>query len=142
MLKKVSACHPGQPAKGTMEMKMGNIMHVQQGDWQEVESSAKPVLVDFWAEWCPPCRLLAPTFERLAANYGHEVSFAKVNVDELPEVASQYGIRSIPTLLLFRDGEVVEELVGARPYQDLARVLDQHLTATEKFQPRMVRVAN
>jgi thioredoxin 1 len=123
-------------------MEMGNIMHVQQGDWQNVESSTKPVLVDFWAEWCPPCRLLAPTFERLAANYGHEISFAKVNVDELPEVASQYGIRSIPTLLLLREGEVVEELVGARPYHDLARVLDRHLTATEKLRPRLVRLAN
>jgi thioredoxin 1 len=109
-------------------MKMGNILHVQQGDWQQVECSTKPVLVDFWAEWCPPCRMLGPTFEKLAANYGHEISFAKVNVDELPEVASQYGIRSIPTLLLLRDGEVVEQLVGARPYQDFARVLDRHLT--------------
>jgi thioredoxin 1 len=123
-------------------MKMGNIMHVRQGDWQDVESSAKPVLVDFWAEWCPPCRLLAPTFERLAANYGDEISFAKVNVDELPEVASQYGIRSIPTLLLLRAGEVVEELVGARPYQDLARILDRHLTATEKFQLPVSRLVN
>jgi thioredoxin 1 len=131
-----------QPAKGTKEMKMGNIMHVRQGDWPQVESSAKPVLVDFWAEWCPPCRLLAPTFERLAANYGDEISFAKVNVDELPEVASQYGIRSIPTLLLLRAGEVVEELVGARPYQDLARILDRHLTATEKLQPHVSHLVN
>jgi len=97
-----------------------------------VESSSKPVLVDFWAEWCPPCRMLAPTFEKLAANYGEQIIFAKVNVDELPEVAGQYGIRSIPTLLLLRDGEVVEELVGARPYQDLARVLDQYLASTGK----------
>ena len=111
---------------------MAEIMHVLPGQWQEVECSVKPVLVDFWAEWCPPCRMLAPTFERLAENYGHEISFAKVNVDELPEVASQYGIWSIPTLLLLREGEVVEMLVGARPYEDLARVLDQHLTATEK----------
>jgi thioredoxin 1 len=125
---------------------MGDILYVQQGNWQEVESSAKPVLVDFWAEWCPPCRMLAPTFERLAANYGHEISFAKVNVDELPEVASRYGIRSIPTLLLLREGEVVEELVGARPYQDLARILDRHLTATakstEKSPPRVAPMAN
>jgi thioredoxin 1 len=123
-------------------MKMGNIMHVQPGDWPQVESSAKPVLVDFWAEWCAACHLLAPTFERLAANYGDEISFAKVNVDELPEVASQYGIRSIPTLLLLRDGEVVEELVGARPYQDLARILDRHLTTTEKLQPHMSHLVN
>jgi len=121
---------------------MGNIRHVRQGDWQDVESSTKPVLVDFWAEWCPPCRMLAPTFEKLAANYGNEVSFAKVNVDEVPEVAFQYGIRSIPTLLLLRGGEVVEEIVGARSYQDLARVLDCHLTAKEKLQPRLVRLPN
>jgi thioredoxin 1 len=117
-------------------------MDVQQGDWQNVESSTKPVLVDFWAEWCAPCRLLAPTFEKLAATYGDEISFAKVNVDELPEVAGQYGIRSIPTLLLLREGKVVEELVGARPYQDLERVLDRYVTASEKFQPRLVRLAN
>ena len=121
---------------------MGNIMHVQQGDWQNVESSTKPVLVDFWAEWCPPCSMLAPTFERLAATYGDEISFAKVNVDELPEVAGQYGIRSIPTLLLLRGGKVVEELVGARPYQDLARVLDRYVTATEKRQPRLICLPN
>ena len=111
---------------------MGNIMHVQQGDWQNVESSTKPVLVDFWAEWCAPCRMLAPAFEKLAETYGNDIDFAKVNVDELPDVAIQYGIRSIPTLLLLRKGKVVEQLVGARPYQDLARVLDQYVTAAEK----------
>ncbi len=111
---------------------MGDIVHIQQGGWQDIESSTKPVLVDFWAEWCPPCRMLAPTFEKLAANYGDQITFAKVNVDELPEVAGQFGIRSIPTLLLLRDGEVLEELVGARPYQDLARVLDRHLASAGK----------
>ena len=121
---------------------MGNIMEVQQGDWQNVESSTKPVLVDFWAEWCPPCRLMAPTFARLAATYGDEISFAKVNVDELPEVAEKYCIRSIPTLLLLREGKVLEKLVGARPYDDLARVLDQYATAPEKWQARQFRLAN
>jgi thioredoxin 1 len=121
---------------------MGEIKYVQQGDWQEVEACARPVLVDFWAEWCPPCRMLAPTFERLAEDYGHEISFVKVNVDELPEVASQYGIQSIPTLLLLREGQVVEELVGARPYQDLARVLERHLTSVENIRPRMSRLVN
>src|SRR5208282_1426397 len=116
---------------------MGNIMHVQQGDWQNVESSTKPVLVDFWAEWCLPCRMLAPTFERLAEKYGDEVIFAKVNVDELPEVAGQYGIRSIPTLLLLREGKVVEELVGARPYEDLVGFLHRHVCTAEKPQARL-----
>lgn len=124
---------------------MANILYVQQGNWQEVESSSKLVLVDFWAEWCPPCRMLAPTFEKLAANYGHQISFAKVNVDELPEVAYQYGIRSIPTLLLLCEGEVLEELVGARPYQDLACVLDRHLASATKSpekSPRAARMMN
>ena len=111
---------------------MKDILYVQQDTWCEVESSSKPVLVDFWAEWCPPCRMLGPTFEKLAAQYGDRIVFAKVNVDELPEVAGQYGIRSIPTLLLLRDGEVLEELVGARPYQDLARVLDHYLASAGK----------
>ena len=111
---------------------MKDILYVRQDNWCEVESSSKPVLVDFWAEWCPPCRMLAPTFEKLAANYGDQIIFAKVNVDELPEVAGQYGIRSIPTLMLMRDGEVLEELVGARPYEDLARVLDRHLATPDK----------
>ena len=111
---------------------MKDILYVRQDNWCEVESSSKPVLVDFWAEWCPPCRMLAPTFEKLAANYGDQIIFAKVNVDELPEVAGQYGIRSIPTLMLMRDGEVLEELVGARPYEDLARVLDRHLATADK----------
>ena len=111
---------------------MKDILYVQQDNWCEVESSSKPVLVDFWAEWCPPCRMLAPTFEKLAANYGDQIIFAKVNVDELPEVAGQYGIRSIPTLLLLRGGEVLEELVGARPYQDLARFLDLYLASSDK----------
>ena len=118
---------------------MGNIVDVQQGEWQNVESSTRLVLVDFWAEWCAPCRMLAPSFEKLAAAYGDEISFAKVNVDELPEVAGQYGIRSIPTLLLLREGQVLEKLVGARPYDDLARVLDRFVSATEKCQPRLIR---
>jgi thioredoxin 1 len=94
--------------------------------------------------------MLAPTFEKLAANYGAQIIFAKVNVDELPEVAGQYGIRSIPTLLLLRDGEVLEELVGARPYQDLAQVLDRYLApaadctekSAEKSPARVARMVN
>jgi len=121
---------------------MGSIVYVQRGNWPNVESSPKPVLVDFWAEWCPPCRLLAPTFEKLAATYGDAITFAKVNIDELPEVAGQYGIRSVPTLLLLREGTILATLVGARPYQDLARVLDQYLAGNEKSQPHLSRLAN
>jgi len=120
---------------------MGNVRHVRQGEWHEIETSAKPVLVDFWAEWCAPCRRLAPTFERLAAEYGGRMHFAKVDVEELPEVAVQYGIRSIPTLLLLKDGKVVDELVGARPYPDLRRVLNRQLDGREATQPRLARVS-
>lgn len=113
---------------------MDNVLHVQQGDWQALESSSKPVFVDFWAEWCAPCRMLAPTFEKLAETYGNAVTFAKVNVDELPEVADKYAIRSIPTLLLLREGNVVERLVGVRAQQELARLLDQYASVSANEQ--------
>jgi thioredoxin len=106
---------------------MANVLQVQASDWRAIETSQKLVLVDFWAEWCAPCRMLAPTVEKLAEVYGNQVNFAKVNVDELPELANQYGVRSIPTLVLLRDGNVVEQLIGARPYQELARLLEQYL---------------
>ena len=107
---------------------MEKIPHVQAGDWPAIQSSEKPVLVDFWAEWCAPCRMLAPTFEKLAEKYGDQIEFAKVNVDEVPELANHLAVRSIPTLVLLRDGVVVEQLVGARPYQELARLLERHVT--------------
>jgi thioredoxin 1 len=77
--------------------------------------------------------MLAPTFEKLAESYGHAVTFAKVNVDEVPEIAEKYAIRSIPTLLLLREGQVVERLVGVRSQQELARVLDQHAGVSAKL---------
>ncbi len=69
---------------------MPNILHVQEGDWQRIETSPKPVLVDFWAEWCAPCRILVPTIDKLAEKYGSEISFAKVNVDELAAISHQF----------------------------------------------------
>lgn len=111
---------------------MENILHVKQSDWPAIETSAKPVLVDFWAEWCAPCRMLMPTFEKLAAKYGDQITFAKVNVDELPEVSGKLGIRSIPTLLLLVQGKVVEQIVGTRCYEDLAQALEKHLAAAAK----------
>ena len=111
---------------------MDSILHVQQGEWQNIEASDKPVLVDFWAEWCAPCRMLAPTFEKLAGRYGNEITFAKVNVDDLPDVAGKYGIRSIPTLLLIHQSKVLEQVVGARSYNELARILDRHMAPATK----------
>ncbi len=111
---------------------MANILHVLEGDWKSVEANPKPVLVDFWAEWCAPCRMLAPTFEKLAEKFGNELAFAKVNVDEVPELAERFAIRSIPTLLLLREGQVVDRWVGARPFDELTRQLDRHVTAAVK----------
>ena len=106
---------------------MANITQVkQEADWAAIESNPTPVLVDFWAEWCGPCRMLAPTVDRLAEAYNGRVGFAKVNVDDVPAVASRFGIRSIPTLVLLRQGKVIQQLVGLRSYEELAKVLDQH----------------
>jgi thioredoxin len=106
---------------------MSSILHIQNGDWQQVESSAKPVLVDFWAQWCGPCRMLAPTFEKLAQNFGNDITFAKVDVDELPDLAGRYGVRSIPTLILIRQGKVAETVVGLECYQELAEMLARYV---------------
>jgi thioredoxin len=109
---------------------MGNIKHVNNEQWQDLEKDSKPTFVDFWASWCAPCRAMEPTFEKLAENYSSRFNFAKVNVDDVPELAGKFGIRSIPTLLLVKDGKVVEQLIGARPYGELAKVLDAHTSVT------------
>lgn len=111
---------------------MANIQHVTKGEWQRIQADSKPAFVDFWAAWCAPCRMIAPTFEKLAEKYSNEVNFAKVNVDEEPDLAAQFGIRSIPTLLLVKDGKVAEQVIGARPYEELAKVLEAHITASAK----------
>lgn len=93
----------------------------------EVVQNDLPVLVDFWAPWCGPCRMVAPVVDELSEEYDGRVAFYKLNTDENPNVATSYGIRSIPTLLVFKNGEVAGQIVGFRPKSDLAKRLDEAL---------------
>jgi thioredoxin 1 len=100
------------------------------GNFEElVIKSPLPVLVDFWAEWCGPCRRLAPVVESVAAEYAGKVTVGKLNVDENPNAASKFQIRGIPAVLLFKDGQLVESLVGLRPAEDFKKALDKHTYA-------------
>ncbi len=93
----------------------------------DVLKSSKPVLVDYWAEWCGPCRQVAPVLEEIAKEYASKIEIVKLNVDENPEVVRTYGIMNIPTLTVFKDGQVVKEIVGAKPKSALLRELEDFL---------------
>jgi len=93
----------------------------------EVTDSEMPVLVDFWAPWCGPCKMIAPVLEELAKEYDGRVKIVKLNVDDSPDTASKFGIRSIPTLLLFKDGKVFEQTVGAQSKENLKQLVDKSL---------------
>lgn len=93
----------------------------------DVLKNSKPVLVDYWAEWCGPCKMVAPVLEAIAAEHGDKLEIVKLNVDDNPEVTRKYGILNIPTLGVFQNGEVVKELVGARSKSALLRELAEFL---------------
>ncbi|MPZ22264.1 MAG: thioredoxin [Dehalococcoidia bacterium] len=108
---------------------MAKPVEVTDNDFEtQVLEAQGPVLVDFWAPWCGPCRMVAPIVEELAGEYDGKVTFAKVNTDNNPNTAVKYGIRSIPTLLLFKDGEAVDQVIGFRPKEDLKKRLDSALS--------------
>lgn len=100
------------------------IVHPNVAEFDELISGEKPVLVDFWADWCMPCRMLAPVIEQIDANYEGRITVAKVNVDEQPELAERYMIQSIPTVLIFSKGELVDTQVGLRPADSYTKRLD------------------
>ncbi len=106
----------------------GNVLEFSDANFQtEVLESKEPVLVDFWAPWCGPCRMIAPTVEEIANEYQGKVRVGKVNTDEARQSAINYRIQSIPTLLLFKDGQVADQLMGAVPKQQITAMLSKHV---------------
>ena len=109
-------------------MASDNVQTFTDGNFEDsVIKAGGPVLVDFWAEWCGPCKRLAPTMDALAGDYKGKITIGKLNVDENPSTAMKFQIMSIPALLLFKGGQVVESVVGLAPKEDLKKVIDKHI---------------
>jgi thioredoxin 1 len=107
---------------------MGKALHVTDATFDaEVLNSTTPVLVDFWAEWCGPCRMIGPVVEEMAGEYEGKAKITKVDVDSNPQISMKFGIRSIPTLLIFKNGQIVDQIVGAVPKSVLKKQLDAQL---------------
>lgn len=103
---------------------MSKPIEITDSNFEEILNSEKPVMVDFWAEWCGPCKMVGPLVEEMAGEYDGKAVIAKVDVDNNPNVSAKYGIRSIPTMLFFKDGEIVDRQIGAVPKNVLITKLD------------------
>ena len=108
-------------------MASDKIQTLTDNNFETTINGGKPVLVDFWAEWCGPCRRLAPTVDELAGEYEGRVVVAKMNVDEQPATPMRFSVRGIPTLLLFKGGQVVEQVVGLTDKDSLKKIIDKHV---------------
>lgn len=107
---------------------MSKPVEIEEAKFDEAVLKAdKPVMVDFWAPWCGPCRMVAPVVEELAEDFDGKVEFVKVNVDDSPKIAGKYGIMSIPTLMIFKSGEPVDTIIGFRPKEELQKSLETAL---------------
>ncbi|MBS9522577.1 thioredoxin [Litoribacter ruber] len=106
---------------------MAKAIEITDANFEEVIKSEQPILVDFWAEWCGPCKMIGPVVEEIAGEYEGKAVVGKVDVDSNPNVAAKFGIRSIPTLLFFKNGEIVDKQVGAVPKTVLAQKLDAQM---------------
>ena len=114
-----------------MESKSKNVIHVTSKSWDaDVMNSNLPVLVDFWAEWCGPCRMVGPAVEQLSQTMNGKIKVAKINVDENQEIATKYGIQSIPSLLLFKGGKEIGRTIGAAPKESYQKFIEQSLSKT------------
>jgi thioredoxin 1 len=108
-------------------MTMGKAIEITDANFDEITNTDKPILVDFWAEWCGPCKMIGPVVEELASDYDGKAIIGKVDVDSNPNTSAKFGIRSIPTLLVIKNGKIVEKQVGAVPKSVLTQKLDAHL---------------
>ena len=107
---------------------MANVQEVTDQNFEaEVLEADKPAIIDFWAEWCAPCRQISPIISELAAEYGDRVKIVKMDIDKSPNTPGQYGIRAIPTILAFKGGRVVQQIQGARPKADFKKMVDELL---------------